>query len=194
MLRLKLIQVNDRYPRALHYWHCVRQVHLTDGLFHRILIMQKRLSWYFPSCCSSLQSFMCQCLFIEFIQCWRLPEMYFPGPNVSCDIVQGDQILVTLRGHVENLQCQLCIIFLFYFCITLSQHLCQLNTSRPEWNGQHFIDDIPNLNENMCLDKSFIVGVSLLVPYGQIDDWSSLVQVMAWHWTCVNPIPEPMIT
>ena len=32
------------------------------------------------------------------------------------------------------------------------------------------------------------------IPKGSIDDESSLVQIMTWHWTGSKPLPKPMLT
>ena len=39
--------------------------------------------------------------------------------------------------------------------------------------------------------KTFL---SAFVPKGPIGNKLALVQVMAWHWPCDKPLPEPMLT
>ena len=57
-----------------------------------------------------------------------------------------------------------------------------------------FEDDIFNcisVNENYCI----LIKIALkFVPYGSIDNESSLVQVMTWCQTGDKPLTEPMMT
>ena len=68
------------------------------------------------------------------------------------------------------------------------------NSSLHEQNGCHFPDDIFRCifaNEKLCIS----IQISLkFIPKGTIDNKSALVQVMAWHPTGDNALPEPMLT
>ena len=69
-----------------------------------------------------------------------------------------------------------------------------INSSPPEQNGRHLADDIFRcifVNEKFCIS----IQISLkLVPKGQIDYKSALIQVMALCRTGDKPLPEPMLT
>ena len=68
-----------------------------------------------------------------------------------------------------------------------------INPLRPRQNGRHFPDDIFKcifLNENVWIS----IKVSLtFVPKGPINNIPALVQIMAWHWSGDEPLPEPMM-
>ena len=67
------------------------------------------------------------------------------------------------------------------------------NTWRPRQNGRHFEDDIFKcifLNENVWT----LIKMSLnFVPKGSINNFLSLVQIMAWHWPGDKPLSEAMM-
>ena len=63
----------------------------------------------------------------------------------------------------------------------------RLNTLRPRQNGRHFPEDIFKwifLNENVWIWIKFSLK---LVPKGQINNISALVQIMAWHQSGDKP-------
>ena len=68
------------------------------------------------------------------------------------------------------------------------------NSSPPGQNGhhcgwRHF--------QTHFLDKNVRTAIKItmkFVPKGPLDNESALVQVMAWHRTGDNPLPEPMLT
>ena len=68
--------------------------------------------------------------------------------------------------------------------------LCSIktfNTMKPEQNGRHFADGIFKyifLKGNVCI---WIEVSQSFVPKGQIDNKSTLVQVMAWHRAGAKP-------
>ena len=68
----------------------------------------------------------------------------------------------------------------------------QLAHLPPGENGRHFADDIFNcifMNEKFWI----LIRISLkFVPKGQIDNTTTLVQVMAWRQTGDKPLPESM--
>ena len=68
-----------------------------------------------------------------------------------------------------------------------------LNTLRPRQNGRHFSDDIFKwilLNENVLIP----IKISLkFVPRGPINNFPTLVQVMAWHRPGDKPLSESMM-
>ena len=68
-----------------------------------------------------------------------------------------------------------------------------VNTLRPRQNGCHFADNTFKgifLNENVGI----FIKISLkFVPKGQIDNISTLVQMMAWRRPGDKPLSEPMM-
>ena len=57
-----------------------------------------------------------------------------------------------------------------------------------------FADDI---FECIFMKETFCISIPIslkFVPKGPIDSKSALVQVMAWRWTGIKPLPEPMLT
>ena len=77
----------------------------------------------------------------------------------------------------------------------VGRYYCQavFDTLRPRQNGRHFADDFLKcmfLNENVWIP----IEISLkFVPKGPIDNIPALVQIMAWHRPCDNPLSEPMM-
>ena len=67
------------------------------------------------------------------------------------------------------------------------------NTLRPRQNGRHFPDDIYKwifLNENVWIS----IKISLkFVPWGPINNISTLVQIMAWRQPGDKPLSKPMM-
>ena len=68
-----------------------------------------------------------------------------------------------------------------------------VNTLRPRQHGHHFADDTFKLilvNENVRIS----IEISLkFVPRGSINDFPTLVQVMAWRRPGDKPLSEPMM-
>ena len=68
-----------------------------------------------------------------------------------------------------------------------------IDSSLPGQNGRHFADDIFRcifVNEKLCI----LIKISLkFVPKDLIDNYSTLVQVMAWCRRGNKPLPEPML-
>ena len=68
-----------------------------------------------------------------------------------------------------------------------------VNTLRPKQNGRHFADDIFkcfSLNENVSLR----IKISLeFVPKGPINNFPTLVQIVAWRHPGDKPLSEPML-
>ena len=68
-----------------------------------------------------------------------------------------------------------------------------IDTLRPRQNGHHFADDIFTcifFNENLCI----LIWMSLkFICKVTINNESSFVQIMAWHWTGNKPLSERMI-
>ena len=81
--------------------------------------------------------------------------------------------------------------------VSLPTHIC---VTRPQWvntlrlrqNGRHFADDTLKpifLNENIRI----LIKISLkLVPKVPVNNFSALVQIMAWRWPGDKPLSEPM--
>ena len=68
------------------------------------------------------------------------------------------------------------------------------NTQRSRQNGGHFVDASFRcifLNENDCILIEFLLK---FIAKGPIDNTSELVEVMAWHQTGNQPLPQPMMT
>ena len=67
-----------------------------------------------------------------------------------------------------------------------------VNSSLPEQNGSHFVDDIFRrifLNENVWIS----IKISLaFIPKGSVNNIPILVQIMAWRRSGDNPLSEPM--
>ena len=71
--------------------------------------------------------------------------------------------------------------------------LLQFNSSPPGQNGGHFAEDIFKcifVNENVWILIKFSLNI---VPDGQINNISALVQIMAWRWLGDKPLSEPMM-
>ena len=68
-----------------------------------------------------------------------------------------------------------------------------VNTLRPRQNGRHFADEILKyifLDENVWI----AIDISLrIVPKGSINNFPSLVQIMAWRRPGDKPLSEPMM-
>ena len=76
-------------------------------------------------------------------------------------------------------------------CIQLTAE--PVNTLRPRQNGRHFPDDILKwifLNENVWISIEISLNV---VPKGQINNISTLVQIMARRRPGDKPLSEPMM-
>ena len=69
-----------------------------------------------------------------------------------------------------------------------------INSLRSRQNGRHFTGDI--LKSIFVKENSWIpIEISLkFVPKSQIDNESSLVQVMACRLFGAKPLPKPMVT
>ena len=82
--------------------------------------------------------------------------------------------------------------------ITTKQHISALfafNSSLPQQIGRYFADDISIcifINEKCCCN--FSSNFTEFVPNGPFDNKTILVQVIAWHRTCDEPLPGPMLT
>ena len=70
----------------------------------------------------------------------------------------------------------------------------EVNSSPPQQNGRHFLDNIAKcifINEKFCI----LIWISLeFVLIGPIDEKLALVHVMAWRRTDDKPLPEPMLS
>ena len=60
---------------------------------------------------------------------------------------------------------------------------------RPKLNGWHFADDMQKASSWMKT-----IEMPLYFPKGPIDSKWALVQVMAWYWLGIKPLPGPLMT
>ena len=68
--------------------------------------------------------------------------------------------------------------------------MAHIHSSPPGQNGHHIANDIFKL---IFIYKEFQISLEF-AHKGPIDNWSVLVQVMAWRRTGDKPLPEPMMT
>ena len=62
---------------------------------------------------------------------------------------------------------------------------------------EKFCISIQIFEDHIVMIEKFCISLWIsekFVPKGPIDNKSTLVQVMAWHWTGIEPLLEPMLT
>ena len=107
-------------------------------------------------------------IYFSSVNCWSNRQIFMDEIHID------DWFVIYTYIYIHNTSKEICTRLLLW-------HYEIVNTSRLRQTDWHFANDISKyifLNENYWISNN----VSLkCVPYGPIDNVSSLVQVLAWH-------------
>ena len=109
------------------------------------------------------------------------------------DAVLFFKVICQIQGHTEQKIADCDPNLAFPDCNSSLNSPVDSNTLRPRQNGRHFADDIFKCifgNENVWIPIKISLKFASMSP---INNFPSLVQIMAWHREGNKPLSEPMM-